>query len=102
MLDNARLVPELLQLVAHVSTMRVVLRRWDRGDYAAASAITYPDKLLGGCEAEFNRQGGVFFAPAACWRCRKQPWAAFGLGAGFVRRPAGVRWEVVRQQSRPV
>ncbi|KAI8466963.1 MAG: hypothetical protein J3K34DRAFT_432029 [Monoraphidium minutum] len=55
MLDNPRMVPELLQLVAHVSTMRVVLQRWQRGDYAAASAITYPDKLLGHCEAEFNR-----------------------------------------------
>lgn len=54
-LDNARLVPELLQLVAHVSTMRVVLMRWEKGDYSASSAITYPDRLLGYCEAEFNR-----------------------------------------------
>jgi hypothetical protein len=57
-LDNARMVPELLQLVAHVSTMRVVLQRWARGDHAASSAITYPDRLLAHAQAEFNRRAG--------------------------------------------
>ncbi|GBF90551.1 hypothetical protein Rsub_03122 [Raphidocelis subcapitata] len=54
-LDSADLIPELLQLVAHVATMRVVLQRWERGDLAASSAITYPDRLLPRTQTEFNR-----------------------------------------------
>lgn len=63
-LDNPQLVPELLQLVAHVSTMRVVLRRWAGGDAAAASSITYPDRLLAAAQREFNRRG--WGMPALC------------------------------------
>eukprot|EP00882_Tetradesmus_deserticola_P014431 GHRQ01015346.1.p1 GENE.GHRQ01015346.1~~GHRQ01015346.1.p1 ORF type:complete len:104 (+),score=50.98 GHRQ01015346.1:955-1266(+) len=47
LLDAQVVVPELLQLVAHVSAMRVNLARWQNGEPGAfyGSIISYPDKL---------------------------------------------------------
>lgn len=44
----------LLQLVAHVSTNRVVLSRWAAGEPGAASAIAYPDSLHPWASAQFR------------------------------------------------
>ena len=44
LLEGSEISPLLLQLVAHVSAYRVILRRWEEGDYQR-SAIPYPDGL---------------------------------------------------------
>lgn len=44
LLEGSEISPLLLQLVAHVSAYRVILRRWEEGDYQR-SAIPYPDEL---------------------------------------------------------
>lgn len=46
LLDDVGAVPELMQLVAHTCTARVVLQRWREGDLAARSRVSYPDGLL--------------------------------------------------------
>lgn len=47
--------PLLLQLVAHVSAYKVVMKAWDEGNVEAWSAVTYPNTLLQYVEAEFKR-----------------------------------------------
>ncbi|KAF6258986.1 hypothetical protein COO60DRAFT_1701047 [Scenedesmus sp. NREL 46B-D3] len=57
LLDAQHVVPELLQLVAHVSAMRVILARWQNGEPGAfyGSTISYPDKLREFVVNEFAR-----------------------------------------------
>eukprot|EP00879_Flechtneria_rotunda_P005273 GHRR01005559.1.p1 GENE.GHRR01005559.1~~GHRR01005559.1.p1 ORF type:complete len:130 (+),score=44.70 GHRR01005559.1:140-529(+) len=56
LLDAQHVVPELLQLVAHVSAMRVILHRWQDGDlFNHWSVISYPDKLREYVLQEFAR-----------------------------------------------
>ncbi|KAL4427457.1 hypothetical protein ABPG77_000746 [Micractinium sp. CCAP 211/92] len=47
--------PLLLQLVAHVSANKVILRRWEEGSVREWSAISYPNQLLDYITAEFKR-----------------------------------------------
>eukprot|EP00878_Enallax_costatus_P004346 GHUV01004581.1.p2 GENE.GHUV01004581.1~~GHUV01004581.1.p2 ORF type:complete len:196 (+),score=65.93 GHUV01004581.1:1905-2492(+) len=56
LLDAQHVVPELLQLVAHVSAMRVIIHRWQNGEAGSYwSAISYPDKLREYIIQEFAR-----------------------------------------------
>ncbi|KAK9816448.1 hypothetical protein WJX72_000464 [[Myrmecia] bisecta] len=55
LLEASSMEPLLLQLVAHVSAYKVILSRWEQGDSAEWSAISYPDKLLEYCEREFKQ-----------------------------------------------
>ena len=45
--------PLLLQLVAHVSAMRVMVKRWDEGDLTAITSIGYPDEIHDWIEQAF-------------------------------------------------
>jgi len=47
-----------MQLVAHACTERVVLARWEEGDLAARSRVSYPDGLLAWARREFLRAKG--------------------------------------------
>lgn len=38
--------PHLLQLVAHVTSARVMQRKWEAGELSSLSVITYPDRLV--------------------------------------------------------
>jgi hypothetical protein len=53
LLDDISIVPELMQLVAHTSTTRVVLQRWKEGDVSARSRVSYPDGLLAWAQGAF-------------------------------------------------
>eukprot|EP00775_Hariotina_reticulata_P010439 gene10439-10597_t len=55
LLDAQHVVPELLQLVAHVNTMRVILHKWKDGETHGWSVISYPDKLQEYVVNEFAR-----------------------------------------------
>ena len=45
--------PLLLQLVAHVSAMRVMVKRWEEGDLTAITSIGYPDEIHNWIEHAF-------------------------------------------------
>lgn len=47
LLEGSQIEPLILQLVAHVSALKVLVRHWDEGDDSLhkATAITYPDGL---------------------------------------------------------
>ena len=49
------LEPLLLQLVAHVSAYKVILRRWEDGFVSERSVIPYPDALHQWASKEFGR-----------------------------------------------
>ena len=74
-------VPELMQLVAHTCTARVVLQRWREGDLAARSRVSYPDGLLAWAQKTFLRS-------------KRQQAALLGTAGGrageAVKRVAGV------------
>lgn len=53
LLDDVAAVPELMQLVAHTCTTRVVLQRWKEGDLSARSRVSYPDTLLAWSQRTF-------------------------------------------------
>jgi len=55
LLESTSIHPSLLQFVAHVSSLRVVLRQWEEGDLSHWSAVTYPDALLEYIENEFKK-----------------------------------------------
>lgn len=55
LLDSDQVEPLFLQLVAHVSAYKVVMRSWDEGDVNAWSSVTYPNTLLEYVEGEFRR-----------------------------------------------
>lgn len=55
LLDSATLNPLLLQLVAHVTANRVILKLWDEGSIDQWSAVSYPDKLPEYIEREFKK-----------------------------------------------
>eukprot|EP00877_Chromochloris_zofingiensis_P001300 jgi/Chrzof1/11170/Cz05g26150.t1 len=55
LLESSTIIPELLQLVAHMATSRVMLQRWKDGEFDTKSVISYPDKLLGFIQDEFDR-----------------------------------------------
>ena len=46
LLEGSEISPLLLQLVAHVSAYRVILKRWEVGETERQTAIPYPDALL--------------------------------------------------------
>lgn len=54
LLESRAIHPSLLQLVAHVSSMRVIIRGWEEGRLSEWSAVSYPDELLPYIEAEFK------------------------------------------------
>uniref|UniRef100_A0A7R9YPK9 Uncharacterized protein n=1 Tax=Chlamydomonas euryale TaxID=1486919 RepID=A0A7R9YPK9_9CHLO len=53
LLDGSSIQPQLLQLVAHVYANRVMLDRWERGDYTSASVISYPNSIVEFARREF-------------------------------------------------
>jgi len=56
LLEGSSIEPLLLQLVAHASALRVLVRRWDQGDGEDSSCgIAYPDELRTWAEAAFVR-----------------------------------------------
>jgi len=55
LLESANIDPVLLQFVAHVSSYRVILKRWEEGATAEWSAVSYPDKLPQYVEREFKK-----------------------------------------------
>ena len=55
LLEATYIDPLLLQFVAHVSSYRVILKRWEEGAINEWSAVSYPDKLPGYVEREFKR-----------------------------------------------
>ncbi|KAK9863401.1 hypothetical protein WJX84_008631 [Apatococcus fuscideae] len=55
LLESSMMEPLLLQLVAHVSAFKVILRRWEEGHVAERSAIPYPDKVVDYAEQEFRK-----------------------------------------------
>ena len=46
LLDSPALWPLMLQLVAHVSALKVTMAQWQRGERTPISILPYPDKLL--------------------------------------------------------
>ncbi|KAH7620904.1 hypothetical protein NADE_003513 [Nannochloris sp. 'desiccata'] len=55
LLESSNIDPVLLQFVAHVSSYRVILNRWEDGATAEWSAVSYPDKLPQYVEREFKK-----------------------------------------------
>jgi hypothetical protein len=55
LLESANIDPVLLQFVAHVSSYRVILKRWEEGATAEWSAVSYPDKLPQYVDREFKK-----------------------------------------------
>ena len=46
LLESDTINDALLRFVAHVSSNRVVIKEWDKGNLEAHSAIPYPDELV--------------------------------------------------------
>ena len=55
LLESTTIHPSLLQFVAHVSSLRVVIKQWDEGSLDQWSAVTYPDALPEYIEKEFKK-----------------------------------------------
>ena len=55
LLESTTIEPLLLQLVAHVSAYRVILRRWEEGALAEGSHISYPDGVHAWASEQFRR-----------------------------------------------
>lgn len=55
LLESSSIEPLLLQFVAHVSSYRVILKRWEEGAIGEWSAVSYPDKLPEYVEREFKK-----------------------------------------------
>ena len=55
LLEGERIDPLLLQLVAHVSAYKVIMRRWREGDLREHSTIQYPEELFEWVSREFGR-----------------------------------------------
>ena len=54
LLEGSEMHPVLLQLVAHVSAYKVILRRWEAGETERETAIPYPDDLLAWVSEAFD------------------------------------------------
>jgi hypothetical protein len=46
LLESDAMDPALLKFVAHVTSNRVVIKEWEKGNLEAHSAIPYPDELV--------------------------------------------------------
>jgi hypothetical protein len=55
LLEGTSIEPTLLQLVAHVSAYKVILRQWEQGAIDQVSAISYPDHIHEWISREFSR-----------------------------------------------
>lgn len=55
LLESHTMEPLLLQLVAHVSAYRVIIKRWTEGHVEEWSQISFPDQLLPWAEKEFSK-----------------------------------------------
>jgi hypothetical protein len=55
LLEAAAMEPLLLQLVAHVSAYRVIIKRWEEGHIEEWSQISFPDGIVEWAESEFRR-----------------------------------------------
>ncbi|KAL1527992.1 hypothetical protein AB1Y20_009363 [Prymnesium parvum] len=54
LLEGESIEPRLLQLVAHVSAYKVILKRWDEGQLQVHSVISFPDNLPSWVSKEFS------------------------------------------------
>ena len=55
LLESSRIEPLLLQLVAHVSAYKVILKQWEAGDASQHSVVPYPDGIHTFVEREFGK-----------------------------------------------
>jgi len=55
LLEGSSIEPLLLQLVAHVSAYKVILRQWREGSKRERSAIAYPDAVHAWVQLHFRR-----------------------------------------------
>lgn len=55
LLESHSMEPLLLQLVAHVSAYRVIIKRWEEGHIEEWSQISFPDRLLPWAQLEFSK-----------------------------------------------
>ena len=55
LLEGSTIEPILLQLVAHVSAYKVILRQWREGNKGEHSVIKYPDEVHAWAQREFRR-----------------------------------------------
>ena len=55
LLEGTSIEPILLQLVAHVSAYKVILRQWREGNKGEHSVIKYPDEVHAWAQDEFRR-----------------------------------------------
>jgi len=55
LLESNHVEPLLLKLVAYVNTTKVLMSRWEGGNYSEWSAISYPDELLQYVQLEFKK-----------------------------------------------
>ena len=55
LLEGSSIEPLLLQLVAHVSAYKVILRQWREGSKGERSAIPYPDEVHAWVQDHFHR-----------------------------------------------
>ena len=53
LLESDSIDPTLLKFVAHVTSNRVVLQEWEKGNLEAHSAIPYPDELVAYISKQF-------------------------------------------------
>ncbi len=55
LLESSEIEPLLLQLVAHVSAYKVILKQWEGGDTSTHSTISYPDGIHAWVADHFQR-----------------------------------------------
>ena len=55
LLEGSAIEPLLLQLVAHVSAYKVILRQWREGSKGERSAVPYPDEVHAWVQDHFKR-----------------------------------------------
>lgn len=58
LLESFEMEPLLLQLLAHVSAYRVIIKRWEEGHIEEWSQISFPDGILEWVQSEFRRVKG--------------------------------------------
>ena len=85
LLEGTSIEPTLLQLVAHVSAYKVILRQWEQGAIDQVSAISYPDHIHEWISREFSR----LKRRQAASRLKRRQAALLGLsGSGGLMRLA--------------
>ena len=74
LLESSSIEPLLLQLVAHVSALKVLVRRWEQGDIDdQASPIAYPDDVRKWAEAGASTRAACSRAGQCAHACRMLP-----------------------------